>query len=172
MIGEWAALRGPPLQFVQALKNQFGFTLYELVLVMSLIGIMTFVAIPAITNVQGISMDQASAKVESDIRYAQNLAMTTGDEYGFRTTGGANTAYEVYDVSTGTAVESPYDHLPMTEDLLNDYGGVSMTGAVNITFDERGYPTIVTGTNEVTMQNSGGETQVITIGDNGLIDAD
>ncbi|MCP5464158.1 MAG: prepilin-type N-terminal cleavage/methylation domain-containing protein [Deltaproteobacteria bacterium] len=106
------------------LESQQGFSLMELILVMSLIGIMAFTAIPAITNTQSVSLDAASRKLESDIRYAQNLAMTTGDAYGFRTiTDASDTNYEIYEVTSNTAVEDPYDHLDMQEDFTESFNG-------------------------------------------------
>lgn len=141
----------------------------ELILVMSLVGIMSFVAIPFISNTQSITMDGAAKKLEGDLRYAQNLATTTGDSYGFRTTGADNTGYEIYKVSDNTAVTSPYTHTPMQEDFSSEYSGITFDASHDMTFDENGIPTVLSGGDTVTLVNTSGETEDVVVSSVGLI---
>ncbi len=80
--------------------------------------------------------------VQNDIRYAQMLAQTTGDSYGFRAT--SSTVYHVYKVSDGSIVTSPYDQLPLQVDLNAVYNGLHFSAATyptyQVTFDAVGRP--------------------------------
>lgn len=123
--------------------NKQGFTLIELALTMSIIGILSAVAVPAIGRLlQASSLDAAARMVQNDIRYAQMLAQTTGDSYGFRAT--SNTMYRIYKVADGSLVNSPYDQLPMEVNLSNIANGLHFSAgsypAYQITFDSVGRP--------------------------------
>ncbi len=54
-----------------------GFTLIELIMVITILGILAVVAVPRFPNMNIIRLDMASEKVQSDIRYAQSLAVDT-----------------------------------------------------------------------------------------------
>ena len=168
-IGVGSNLIRDQVNFLMIPKNQKGFSLIELILVMALIGIMSFVAIPAVNNTQAITMEGAARKLEGDIRYAQNLATTTGDSYGFRTTGSDNTGYEIYKVSNNTAVTSPYSHTPMQEDFAEGYSGITFDATHSMTFDESGLPNISSGGNTINLVNTSDETKSILINNSGLI---
>ncbi len=151
-------------------RMRAGFTLLELVMVIVLIGILTFTAVPYLANIHTVGLDGAAKQVESHIQYAQNLAVTTNDDHGFRTTSGVGGhTYEIYKVSSDTVVTSPYDHQPMQEDLSAEYLGVSFLSDVDVRFDKNGIPTFVSGASPVTLQNSDGEQKLITINSAGSI---
>lgn len=123
------------------LKSHNGFTLIELILTMTIAAILSAVAIPAIGNLmQTSALDSVSRVVQNDLRYAQMLAQTTGDSYGFRTV--SNTTYEVYNVATGVLVTSPADQMPLRFNVANVYDGLHF-GASNyaVVFDGVGRPT-------------------------------
>lgn len=146
----------------------------ELVMVIGLLGIMTVAAIPAIVNTQSVYLDGATRQVEADLRYAQNLATTTGDAHGFRTTAavdGSITGYEVYNDVTDEVVESPYDHMPMIQNLSDDFSGVSFNGATNVIFNDVGTPSFSSGDGQLTMTNDEGETRDVIVTSTGLINA-
>jgi len=149
-----------------------GFTLLELLAVMSVIAIITVTALPNLTSSQTVALDAASRKVEGDIRYAQSLATTTGDEYGFRTIDDGNdTTYEVYEVASDDVVESPYDHQPMQEDLDESFPGIVFQNneSYDITFGSQGMPNHVDGDGSLEIENDDGEIKTISINDAGLI---
>lgn len=156
-------------------NSESGFSLIELVLVISLVGIMSVYAVPAMLNMGAINLDGASRVVESDIRYAQNLATTTGQTHGFRTLAatGENPIiqYEVYNSVTGAVVSSPYDHLPMSENLEESYNGVEFGSVVDIRFDDIGTPNFVSGSGDVPMATEDGESnKTVTVSSTGLIE--
>jgi prepilin-type N-terminal cleavage/methylation domain-containing protein len=157
------------------IKRNHGFTLIELVLVISILGIVAASAIPAILDTQTVNLSTATQKLEQDLRYAQMLSTTTGDLHGFRTIapavqGDSSTTYEVYNVSSGDVIESPYHHLDMTENLDDEFPGVVFDTGYDIEFDSLGRPTTNTGTNTITLSNDSEESREMTINSNtGLI---
>ncbi len=56
--------------------HQRGFTLVEVVIVLVLLGILAVVAIPQVGNMAGTRASATARKLQSDIAYAQSLAMT------------------------------------------------------------------------------------------------
>jgi Tfp pilus assembly protein FimT len=139
-------------------------------MVMVLIGILSFTAVPLLTNTHLVNLDGATRKLEADLQYTQSLATTTGDSYGFRTTVSAtNSTYEIYRVSDNTVTTSPYHHGQMQEDFADEFGEISFFSDCTVTFDNDGIPTFVVGTSPITIQNSDGDTQTISINSSGLI---
>ena len=135
-------------------KNwQAVFTLIELVLTISVLAVMAISAIPSDNGLTPMSLDAGARKVKTDIRYAQNLATTTGSPYGFRATGAST--YEVYEVSTGDIALSPYTNTPMQEDLTANFGGIVFDDVTyTVEFNAYGRPNV-----------GGGTTLVLTLGD-------
>lgn len=152
-----------------------GFTLVELVMVITLLGIIAYVGVEGNFDMTPYTLDGATQKVMEDLRYAQNLATTTGEDYGFRAT--SATTYEVYRVSPYEVVTSPYDNLPMSEDLGTSFPGTAFDTATfpayQIEFNSTGNPTVGGGSSiTITTATSGeaAETQQINISqDSGLI---
>ena len=62
-------------------KNQDGFTLIELIVIIVLLAIIAAVAIPRLGDVTSMKAAATSEKIKSDIRYAQELAMTQNRSY-------------------------------------------------------------------------------------------
>lgn len=102
------------------LRNKAGFTMIELVLVILCVSYLAVTAFPEDSGLAPITLDAAARKVKADLRYTQSMATTTGDPHGFLVTG--PTTYKIYNVTTGQTITSPYDNMPMTEDLSEDYG--------------------------------------------------
>lgn len=152
------------------MKNNFGFTLIELVLVISILGLIGTVTLPLFLGTDDIALDGASRKLESDLRYAQSLATTTGDQYGVRTTTSpTNSTYEVYRLFDNSIVTSPYDHQPMQEDLDVSFDGVFFPNTEHVTFDANGTPSFVSGGGILELENKSGNQKTLTINTLGLV---
>lgn len=146
--------------------KQKGFTLLELALVIAVLGIITYTAMPLFDTLDPVNLDTAARKLEADIRYAQTLSTTTGDPHGFRNiSDGLTTTYEIYSVITNTAVTSPYDHEPMQEDFNDTFQGVNFVdNNHDIQFDGLGKPTIISGTDQIPISNKdGSQSKIIEI---------
>lgn len=132
-----------------------GFSLMELVMTIMLLSILSVVAIPAIFDSQTVDTKMAAIKVSTDLRYAQSLAMTTGEAYGMRTqmppSGQPILRHEVYRVSDNQFATNPHRNVPMTEDLSKEFPGTKFTGHFNVQFDDNGDPTFITGGNPITI---------------------
>lgn len=152
-------------------KSNKGFTLLELIMTISLMGILGVSVIPLITSSQAFGLDNATRKLESDIRYAQSMAMTKGEAYGFRNiSDGKNTTFEVYLVSSGLPAKSPYSREPMLEDISAKFKGVFFEhNNHHITFNAQGNPTFITGGQYVALKNQDNEKKAIFINNVGLI---
>lgn len=148
-------------------KKQKGYTLVELILTIAVMGILAGIATPLIGNSNdAMSLDGVSKKIESELRYAQSLATTTSDSYGFDATG--QTTYQVYKYENGvkTVVDSPHDHQPLSYDMADKYPGVNFVAdsfpTYTVIFDETGKPTTGGGTT-ITLTTQDGDTKTITI---------
>lgn len=169
----WGRFQEVSLSLFNRLKSSTGFSLMELVLVVSLVAIMSFFAVPALMDTSTVNLEGVARKVEGDMRYAQTLATTTGQSHGFRTVAGEEgiSGYEVYNSQTGQVVSSPYDHMPMTEDLEESYSNIAFGEVNDIRFDSTGSPTFVSGNGTVSL-NSPEDSKNIEVNSTGLIRID
>lgn len=135
------------------MKNQHGFTLIELVIIIVLLAILAAVAIPRMGDVASTKAAATAEKIKSDIRYAQELAMTQNRSYRvyFNASPAPASGYAVVNDANnngtwGEAGEFAPDptgkgNLSVT---LNsgDYAGVTASSSVNpIEFNSLGRPT-------------------------------
>mgnify|MGYP001562287724 CR=1 FL=1 len=134
-------------------KNQDGFTLIELIVIIVLLAIIAAVAIPRLGDVASMKAAATSEKIKSDIRYAQELAMTQNRSYRvyFNTSPAPASGYAVVNNANGNGTwgeagefapdPSGKGNLSVT---LNsgDYAGVTASSSVNpIEFNSLGRPT-------------------------------
>ncbi len=128
-----------------------GFTLLELVLMMSLIGI---VSVGVYSNMTPHSMnmyvDAAVLKVVHDLRFAQDRAMITGRNHGFRSY--STTQYEIYDTSAGNPITDPSTQGSMVINLNSDYPNVAFAATYQVEFNSLGAP-VIGGGGSVTLGN-------------------
>lgn len=118
-------------------RNEQGFTLTELILIIVILGVLSLVAIPRLGSLSAYDLRQAGQELVEAIRYAQAQSMThTGAtpfqisilSNGYRVTqGGADITHPV----TGAAA--------YTQDA-DQWSGISLSATGSIAFDGRGKP--------------------------------
>ncbi len=132
-----------------------GFTLVELVLVMTVVGILSVAAVPAFLNTGGPKADGAARKVVSDLSYARRLAQNRNGIYGVSFSA-ANDRYTVYlynpATNSTTPITDPLVGTPMIVDLkvLPGLGGVDLQnpnfqGGTEVRFSPDGKPADANG---------------------------
>ncbi len=72
-------------------EHNEGFTMIELIMAIVISGIVTAVALPKFDNISNIDVHNAARQVKSDIRYAQELAMSNYRKTTINFTSGGNT---------------------------------------------------------------------------------
>lgn len=147
------------------IQEQKGFTMLELTLIMLLMGIMTIGAYTMFSP-QDIRVDTATLKVIHDIRFAQDRAMITGRNHGFRNT--SATQYEIYDSSAGNPTTDPSTQSSMVINLNSNYPNVQFQGNYQWEFNSLGSP-VLGGGSSMTLSN-GTDTKTFSLTNNtGLI---
>lgn len=149
---------------------QKGFTAIEGILTITIMGLLAYAVMPALDNIPTMDLQGAVDKVKADIRYAQSLATTTSEAHGFRVI--ADNIYEIYDVGTDAAVNSPYTNSAMTESLATSFGATQF-GANNyqIEFDAQGTPTMGGGV-PIVISNTGTNRSITVSASSGFISSD
>lgn len=120
---------------VLSLKRSSGFTLIELVVVILLIGIISFVAAPRFFNSSVIMERSAADELISALRFTQQMAMSRGGGIELSTT--AN-SYNVKYTASGTLLKSP-DRTGDYNKTLSLPSGVTIN-TVTIAFTGLGEP--------------------------------
>lgn len=148
---------------MKQLLKQKGFTLIELIMTISVLSVVTaLVLLPkASETIETYGLVSASKQIQQDLKYAQNLATTTGKTHGFKITdtGDANEKYiyEIYEKSSSgeeTTVTSPYDHQAMSTDLTEKYNNVYFEDSYVVEFDSNGVPSNLTQDETIQLTNS------------------
>jgi len=124
-----------------------GFTLTELIVILSIVGILAWVAWPRITAMDEIKLDAAARRLAADLRYAQSLAMSKRTVHGilFEPALGR---YTVFAPAPGTPIEDPSDRgrpLVMNYGSRAEFQGVVLVSAAfgatpGVKFDYFGVP--------------------------------
>lgn len=115
-----------------------GFSAIELAILISVVATLAVVAIGTMDLSAG-ALDGAVRRIESDLRFAQQTAMTEETPCGFVTTG--LQSYQVYRQAPGTPLTDPHTQTAMTIDLQQRYRGVTFGGNYQVTFQPSGLPT-------------------------------
>ena len=128
--------------------NRKGFTFIEFIMVIMLIGIIAVYAAPRLSNVTDMETGAFADKLRSDIRYAQNLAMTRNQRYRvyFNGSGGGAPAsgYSVVNNSTGLTAPDPAGSGNLIVTLNTEsYAGITVSTPAGgfIEFNSLGVPT-------------------------------
>jgi MSHA pilin protein MshC len=119
-------------------KGYRGFTLIELVMVMVLIGIIAVFVAPMLGNITSTNAGSFVDKLRADIRYAQDVAMTSNQR--IRVTMVAANAYSITD-SMGNSLVDPATgrNYPVTLGAGISFGVVTFNGNY-VEFDSLGVP--------------------------------
>ncbi len=136
-------LRGLNLNFSFRFSSCKGFTIIELIVVMSIIGILAVLTVPRLIDVGSISAKESGEMVAADIRKTQELAMADTVSHQIQFTNGSSS----YVIDPGTAK-------PQTITLSQ---GVTINTTRTITFTTSGDP----GSSDITI-NVGGVSVVVT----------
>jgi len=128
-----------------------GFTLIELVMVLVLIGILAMYAAPRLGNITSTNAGAFTDKLRSDIRYAQNLAMTRNQRYRVYFNGNPAPAagYAVVNDANGNSTwgeagefaADPAGAGNLSVALTGQYAGITIAAAGFIEFNSLGAPT-------------------------------
>lgn len=131
-----------------------GFTTIELVIIIVLIGVLAFVAIPRL-NTDSLRVIPVAEQIAGEIRYAQNLAMTRSQAHTFSIGGGG---YEI--TRNGTTV-------PLSNgESAGSYGNLDVS-AVSITFSPRfGEPD---NSASISVSGGGNTVSVVVEGETGYV---
>ncbi|HEX3096704.1 MAG TPA: GspH/FimT family pseudopilin [Usitatibacter sp.] len=87
----------------QGRRGRGGFSLLELVAVLSIVGLLAVFVLPRLTNAPGVTISAVASQVAGSVRYAQSLAMSRGQRYRVAFTA---TSYQVTD-GTGAPIVQP-----------------------------------------------------------------
>ena len=125
-------------------RDERGFTLIELVILLAVMALLAWVALPR-SFAGDVKLSAAARQLQSDIRYAQELAMTRGQHHQIRFYGASNPSptnqYQIV-----TAAGQPVLH-PLTRsgsfvvDFNNTpWAGLTLDSTLTLEFDSLGRP--------------------------------
>lgn len=135
-----------------------GFTIIEAVIVMA---VLTILSVTALTkfNLGTRNLDAVGKALRSNIQFAQDLAMTNGSVYGFRSLN--STSYEIYNGAPGTPATNPHTRGSFTVNI----SPVQFFGVVpTVPFAASGVPSIAA--NAQIVLSEGGGTRTVTVEQN------
>lgn len=116
-------------------KPNSGFTMVEVVVTLFVISALSiFATMGILSSMDSFKLNSASAKLMTDLRYAQHLARTRNAWYGVRIRANPINQYNVYltDGTTDTNVADPANPAQtLVVNLYTSYKGVAVT-SVNI----------------------------------------
>ncbi len=126
-----------------------GFSLIELLILIVILGILTYVSVVSYTPALNFRKASAAAKIRSDLQYAQSLAMLTRQTCGLTFSGNTYTVFE--NGNTTDPAKDPVTQQDYTVAMNSgDYAGITLSanfgGTSVIQFDREGTPTDGNGT--------------------------
>jgi prepilin-type N-terminal cleavage/methylation domain-containing protein len=124
-----------------------GFTLTELLVILTILGVLSWIAFPKMVAMDEIRLDTAARRLAADLRYAQSLAMSRRIIHGVLFDP-ALEKYTVFAPSPGAPIPDPADRaktLVMDYPTRTEFKGVLIQSAAfgtspGLTFDYFGVP--------------------------------
>lgn len=113
-----------------------GFSVLELILVIAIMGILAFVAIPRWSH-NKILVEFEARRVLNDIRFAQAMSMASGQRYRWVRT--SSTSYQITN-EAGSAVMMPSGGTSLTLTSGVSFGSFTNLPSNLVAFDSRGRP--------------------------------
>lgn len=133
---------------------QSAFTFIEFIMVIVVLLIIAAIVIPKISGVTGTRVNSAARKIAADIRYAQQLAITTQIRHGVIFNPEFNN-YSIYQTKPINIIFDPFKGGSYTIQLNNgEYEGVTIDSKYQVEFDALGNP-VIGGGGSVTISASG-----------------
>lgn len=125
-------------------RGERGFTLIEVVVVIAVAALLIWVALPR-SFAADVKLQAAARQVQSDIRYAQELAMTRGQHHQIRFYAASNPTptnqYQIVTVTGGPAVHPLTRSASFVVDFNSTpWAGVQLDTTVTVEFDSLGRP--------------------------------
>ena len=132
--------------------GSLGFSLTELIIIISILGILSWLAYPKVVAMDEIKLDVAARRLAADLRYAQSLAMSKRVIHGLLFEPSLE-RYTVFAPSSGFPITDPADRArPMRVDYTSraEFQGVLIQSATfgttpGVTFDYFGVPRDTSG---------------------------
>jgi len=135
-------------------------------MMISLLGIMVVFYIESAGDLSNVGIDTAARKAQQDIRYAQQLAQTTGVVHGVKFI--KNGTYQVYRGSYGNPVTDPTTGGQLVENFVH-FPGVEIDTNYEVKFDAVGRPTIGADQRARLIATSGARRDVYVIDQTGAV---
>lgn len=136
-------------------RQRHGFTLIEIIMVMSIIGILSVLSYPRMTSgYYALKINGAVRKLQSDLRYAQQVALndhvkidvvfdTAGERYRVANVAANANITDPYTRSAGVTGQDWATGLYVNYSTDKELGGINLSSATAATlrFSTRGQPT-------------------------------
>ena len=146
--------------------SERGFTFSEVVLVVLVLGIIVALYTSTTGDLSNVTIDTVSRKIQSDIRYAHQLAVTTGQNHGALFT--LNAGYEIYEGSPGNYAKDPVTRTDFVVDI-SAFEGIYIGNNYQVEFNSRGEPVMGGGSRVRLATTSGAIRDVYVIDKTGAV---
>jgi prepilin-type N-terminal cleavage/methylation domain-containing protein len=126
------SIRPPLATRYQVQQASAGFTLFESLLVILILGIISAYAAPKVLNTSQMTLDSQAKMLAADLQRAQSLATTTGSDVYFCAT---RTGYRILIGKSCTTNPAPTPTVSVTFDQQ-----ATLASTTSVTFDSSGQP--------------------------------